>query len=59
MDGPDGTRAVTRAANEGSLTGLLVARYETDDPAFDEKDWDLLQDWFAKGMPEGEHVTRE
>ena len=58
IDGPDGSRVGTRAANEGSLTGLLVARYGTDNAALDEKDWGLLAEWFAKGMPEGEHVAR-
>ncbi|KAK6365676.1 hypothetical protein, variant [Exophiala oligosperma] len=44
--------------NDGSLSGLLIAKYGTEEPALDERDWELLDEWFAKGMPTGEHVER-
>lgn len=46
------------AANAGSLTCFVIGRHGTDDPAFDNRDLELLQDWFDKGMPVGQHVTR-
>lgn len=50
-----GRQALTR---DGSLVGLLIARYRTSEPALDERDWKLLADWMHKGMPVGEHVRR-
>lgn len=50
-----GEQAVRRS---GSLSGLLIARYGTDEPALDDRDWELLNEWFGKGMPQGEHVER-
>ena len=49
-----------RAAVEkdGSLVGVLVARYGTEEAAFDERDWELLEEWMMKGMPTGENVKR-
>lgn len=44
--------------DDGSLSGLLIAKYGTEEPALDERDWELLDEWFAKGMPMGEHVER-
>jgi hypothetical protein len=41
-----------------SLSGLLIARYGTDEPGLDDRDWELLNEWFGKGMPVGEHVER-
>ncbi|KAJ9497244.1 hypothetical protein LTR99_001962 [Exophiala xenobiotica] len=41
-----------------SLSGLLIARYGTHEPALDDRDWELLSEWFGKGMPVGEHVER-
>ncbi|ETI26565.1 hypothetical protein G647_03343 [Cladophialophora carrionii CBS 160.54] len=56
---PPGARPGSMAARKsGSLSGLLVARYGTDDPALDERDWELLKEWNDKGMPKGEHVRR-
>ena len=57
-DPADAARPGEKAADAGDLVGLLIARYETTDPAFDEKDWELLERWFGKGMPEGESVSR-
>ena len=58
MDEP-GSRPGLKAVTEGrSLSGLLVARYGTGQPALDDRDWDLLKSWFEKGMPTGEHVQR-
>lgn len=51
----DGTKAVNRS---GSLVGLLIARYGTNDPALDDRDWELLNDWMVRGMPSGQHVSR-
>jgi len=45
-------------AKDGSLVGFLIARYGTEDPALDERDWELLDNWYQKGMPTGENVTR-
>lgn len=46
------------AAGKGDLVGFLVARHGTDDPAFDEKDLEMLRGWFGRGMPVGENVVR-
>ncbi|KEF63410.1 uncharacterized protein A1O9_01388 [Exophiala aquamarina CBS 119918] len=48
----------TAIEKDGSLVGLLIARYGTDAAALDERDWELLEEWMAKGMPPGEHVQR-
>ena len=50
-----GQAAVNR---NGSLSGLLIARYGTDEPAFDNRDWELLKEWNDRGMPLGQHVRR-
>lgn len=51
----DGTQAVKKS---GSLAGLLIARYGTSDPALDDRDWELLDEWMVGGMPTGQHVSR-
>ncbi len=58
VDSPDARRTGEGAASKGSLTGLMIARYGTSDPALDERDWELLEEWFEKGMPVGENVSR-
>ena len=58
VDGPDATKRYEKVLAKGSLTGLLIGRYGTDDEALDERDWEMLQDWFEKGRPIGEHVER-
>jgi hypothetical protein len=56
---PAGTRpGETAVKKDGSLVGCVIARYASDEPAFDERDWDLVREWMAKGMPVGEHVHR-
>jgi len=50
-----GEQAVTKS---GDLAGFVIARYATSDPALDDRDWELLNQWFRKGMPVGEHVER-
>ncbi len=46
------------ATYQGSLVGYLVARYGTNDEALDNKDWELLDEWFRKGKPVGQNVRR-
>lgn len=46
------------AARGGSLSGFLIARHGTEDPALDETDIRLLSKWFAEGMPCGQSVVR-
>ncbi|KAK4502008.1 hypothetical protein PRZ48_007819 [Zasmidium cellare] len=46
------------AAGKGDLVGYLVLRHGTDNPAFDERDLDMLKAWFEKGRPVGEKVSR-
>ena len=60
VDEPNAPRigAKALASGNGSLTGFLVARYGTEDPALDDRDWELLEEWFGKGMPVGETVSR-
>ena len=54
-----GTRPGIRAATKyGSLVGFMIARYGTDDPALDDRDWELLREWFREGMPTGQRVQR-
>lgn len=56
---PEGERpGMTAVKKSGSLTGLLIARYGTEDPALDARDWELLKEWNDKGMPTGQHVQR-
>jgi hypothetical protein len=55
---PPGARPGQMAGKDGSLTGLLIARYGTEDPALDARDWELLKDWFDRGMPTNQHVSR-
>lgn len=54
-----GSRPGMKAATQsGSLAGFLIARSGTNDPALDDRDWELLRDWFERGMPVGEQVRR-
>lgn len=46
------------AADKGDLVGYLIGRHGTEDPAFDDRDLEMLKEWFGKGMPVGEHVER-
>lgn len=50
----------TKAAGpgQGSLVGLCVARHGTDDAVFDARDIQMLQRWFERSMPSGEHAVR-
>lgn len=54
----DGRRRGDKAAGKGSLAGFCISRYGTDDPAFDERDLEMLKGWFERGMPVGEGVAR-
>ena len=58
VDSPNAPRIGEGASSRGSLTGLMIARYGTSDPALDERDWEMLEEWFEKGMPVGENVSR-
>jgi hypothetical protein len=58
IDELDAPRVGEKAAQQGDLVGYLIVRYKTDDEALDDRDWELLDDWFRKGMPVGEHVQR-
>lgn len=58
MDEPGTKPGDTAVKKDGSLVGLLIARYGTDEAALDERDWELLEEWMAKGMPIGEHAQR-
>lgn len=40
------------------LVGHLVFKHGTEDPAFDERDLEMLSEWFEKGMPVGEVAVR-
>ena len=57
-DGPGVSRFGQTVASKGSLTGYLIVRYGTEDPALDERDWELVDEWFQKGRPVGMHVDR-
>lgn len=57
VDGP-GERPGDKAASKGDLVGYLVARHGTSDPALDERDLDMLKEWFEKGKPTGQRVVR-
>ena len=58
IDKQDAASIGDTASKKGSLTGLLITRYGTESPALDDRDWELLDEWFRKGMPTGEHVSR-
>ena len=58
IDPPGGRRGEAAVKKSGSLTGLLIARYGTDDPAFDDRDWELVKDWNDRGFPTGWKVRR-
>jgi hypothetical protein len=56
---PHGERPGMTAVNKsGSLTGFLIGRYGTDDPAFDDRDWELVKEWIDRGFPLGQKVRR-
>jgi hypothetical protein len=46
------------AAAKGSLVGYAIVKHGTDEPVFDERDLELLKQWYVDGMPAGENVTR-
>ena len=46
------------AADAGGLTYYVIGRHGTEDPAFDDRDIELLQEWFHQGMPAEQHVQR-
>lgn len=50
VDEPGARPGEKAAANEGSLVGLLVARYGTDEPGLEEWEWDMLKEWFNRGV---------
>ena len=57
-DGPGVSRFGETVASKGSLTGYLIVRYGTEEQALDERDWELLEEWFQKGRPVGMQVER-
>ncbi|OAP57158.1 hypothetical protein AYL99_07896 [Fonsecaea erecta] len=57
VDQPD-QRHGHKAVESRSLAGYLIAQYGREEPALDHRDWELLTEWFGKGMPAGEHVQR-
>lgn len=58
MDAPGSRSGEKAISKSGSLVGYLIARHGTEDPALDDRDWELLSGWMGKGMPTGEHVER-
>ena len=46
------------AAAKGSLVGYAIVKHGTDEPVFDERDMELLRQWFVDGMPAGGNVRR-
>lgn len=49
LDGP-GQRPGEKAATlKGSLVGMLIARWGTEDPALGTEEWEKLKDWFEMG----------
>lgn len=54
----DGKPSRSALDRDGSLVGYLIARYGTENPALDERDWELLDEWMTKGMPSGQNVQR-
>ena len=49
LDGP-GQRPGEKAATvKGSLVGMLIARWGTEEPALGEGEWKMLKDWFEMG----------
>lgn len=53
-----GQKPGDKAASKGNLVGVLVARHGTENPAFDERDLDMLKAWFESGTPVGEKIVR-
>ncbi|EME45675.1 hypothetical protein DOTSEDRAFT_23671 [Dothistroma septosporum NZE10] len=53
-----GDRPGEKAANEGNLSGFVIARHGTNDPAFDDRDIEMLKRWFEEGKPKGQKVVR-
>jgi len=58
VDLPGGRPGMTAVKKDMSLSGLIIARYGTEDPALDDRDWQLLKEWNNRGMPTGQHVRR-
>jgi len=46
------------AAAKGSLVGYAIVKHGSDDPVFDERDLELLRQWYVDGMLAGESVSR-
>jgi hypothetical protein len=46
------------AAAKGSLVGYAIVKHGTDEPVFDERDLELLKQWYMDGMPDGSNATR-
>ena len=47
-----------KAGKSGDLSGFLIARHGTHDPALDDRDIEMLKKWFEEGMPTGQKVVR-
>ncbi|KAJ9646639.1 hypothetical protein H2201_000726 [Coniosporium apollinis] len=46
-----GTRPGEKAArSKGSLAGFLIARYGTSEPGLEEREWEMLGEWFGSGV---------
>jgi len=58
VDPPGGRPGHMAVEKDGSLTGHLIARYGTLEPAFDDRDWQLLKEFLDRGMPTGQKVQR-
>ena len=46
------------AAAKGSLVGYAIVKHGTDEPVFDERDLELLKQWYVDGMPAGANAVR-
>ncbi len=46
LDGPGQRPGQKAATQKGSLAGMLIARWGTEEPALGEGEWEKLNDWF-------------
>ncbi|MCJ1422774.1 hypothetical protein MMC29_000654 [Sticta canariensis] len=49
LDGPGQRPGEKAATQKGSLVGMLIARWGTEEPALGKGEWEKLTDWFKMG----------
>ena len=49
LDAPGDRPGASAATQKGSLVGMLIARWGTEEPALVEGEWEKLKDWFKMG----------